>query len=124
MSSPSQKSAADSYLRAPLEKLHALPEHSHSRAISRLPTQAERDLVPPEDARFKQHRCFPRLSDAAHAVGDFDLPLGAFFSRALVLARCLRSAEGDEPREPALLRAPEDYALRYRPGRGPTTSGR
>jgi len=74
--------------------------------------------VPSSDARFRQHRCFPRLRDAAQASTDLALPIGALGARALALWRCLAAAEGEEPAEPPLLRPADDYKLRYRPGRG------
>ena len=81
----------------------------------------DRSFVQENDPRFKQHRCFPRLSDAVHAATDFSLPLGAFFSRSVVMVGCLQSREGEEPKEPTLLRHEDEYKLRYRNGRGGTS---
>jgi hypothetical protein len=79
----------------------------------------DRDIVQADDTRFKQHRCFPRLSDASHVATDFSLPIGSFFLRSNLLVKCLVSNEGEEPKEPSLLRHEDDYKLRYRDGRGP-----
>ena len=87
-------------------------QHQHSSHI-------DRDIVQADDTRFKQHRCFPRLSDASHVATDFSLPIGSFFLRSNLLIKCLLSNEGEEPKEPSLLRHEDDYKLRYRDGRGP-----
>ena len=109
-------------MRAPLERLHALPEAAPAGAAAAaappLPPQSARDFVPASDARYRQHRCFPRLRDATQATTDLALPLGAFGVRLLALWRCLEAAEGAEPAEPPLLKPADDYKLRYRPGRG------
>jgi hypothetical protein len=112
---PSSSSSAASLVRAPLARLHALPPPAApAAAAAPLPPQSARDFVPASDTRFRQHRCFPRLRDAAQASTDWAQPLGAFASRS-----CMAAAEGAEPTEPPLLRPADDYKLRYRPGRGP-----
>ena len=77
--SPSSSSAA-SLVRAPLARLHALPPPAApAAAAAPLPPQSARDFVPASDARFRQHRCFPRLRDAAmiagHALPGGDLAI-------------------------------------------------
>lgn len=117
---PSSSSSAASLVRAPLARLHALPPPAApAAAVAPLPPQSARDFVPASDVRFRQHRCFPRLRDAAQASTDWAQPLGAFASRSLALWRCMAAAEGEEPAEPPLLSPADDYKLRYRPGRGP-----
>ena len=87
------------------------------------PPHTARDFVRDDDPRFKQHRCFPRLSDSMHAATDFSLPIGAFFARSSVMMSCFLSKEGEEPQEPAFLRPQDDYRLRYRNGRERGASG-
>jgi len=90
-----------------------------SSSQSHLSSHIDRDIVQSDDTRFKQHRCFPRLSDAAHVATDFSLPIGSFFLRSNLLINCLLSKEGEEPKEPSFLRHENEYKLRYRDGRGP-----
>lgn len=111
------KSAANA-LREKLnqERKKYIPEVAASTSLHQ-----DRSFVQENDPRFKQHRCFPRLSDAVHAATDFSLPVGAFFSRSFVMVGCLQSREGEEPKEPTLLRHEDEYKLRYRNGRGGTS---
>jgi len=104
-----------------LEKIASNQERKSPDASVSTSLHQERSFVQEDDPRFKQHRCFPRLSDAVHAATDFSLPLGAFISRSFVMVGCLQSREGEEPKEPALLRHEDEYKLRYRNGRGGTS---
>ena len=103
------------------EKIASNQERKSPNASAVSTSLHQERFVQEDDRRFKQHRCFPRLSDAVHAATDFSLPLGAFISRSFVMVGCLQSREGEEPKEPALLRHEDEYKLRYRNGRGGTS---
>jgi hypothetical protein len=71
------------------------------------------ETVPAEDPRLKQHRCFPRISDFAATVMDWD-GFGEKAARFSVMMQCLRSEEGQEPADPPPRHAPDFYALKVR----------
>lgn len=73
--------------------------------------QPRGEFVPQSDARFNQHRCHARMTDAVEAVWS---ARGGGMERLSLFVACLRSDPGAEPTDPPTIHPADFYRLRLR----------